>query len=378
MRGIKDNPPGASRGTATAIDERNVCQSVYDDSTHRQPSQPEKPPFGVSIAVQDAPNRKQRRRRLATQTRPWFINGRISQENRKVEHPERETAWAIVTVNPGGLGVKKQDKVTVRQPSGGDRGEISGLSDESRHRLMQYLMRIDLRKVSAAVKNPKTARAFFVTLTYPSQYPDCDEAKRQLNTFRMRLDYHYPFVWALWIQEFQQRGAPHFHLVVVLKQSASVAAFRRWLADAWYSVVDSGDVKHLAAGTSAVAVYVEPDGMGNLMGYLSGYLGGHGKHEQGKAPLDESGAPIATGRMWGFWRRDNIEFERLHVLVIETAEAWDTFKRRVAYHYRKSPYLSQIDEHVTWGGGLLFGDGLELMKELTAGIEGIAIREANS
>jgi len=60
MRGIKDNPPGASRGTATAIDERNVCQSVYDDSTHRQPSQPEKPPFGVPGAVQDAPNRKQR------------------------------------------------------------------------------------------------------------------------------------------------------------------------------------------------------------------------------------------------------------------------------------------------------------------------------
>jgi hypothetical protein len=60
MRDIKDNPPGTSGGIATAIDERCNSQSVYDDSTDGQPSQPENPPFGVPGAVQDAPRRKQR------------------------------------------------------------------------------------------------------------------------------------------------------------------------------------------------------------------------------------------------------------------------------------------------------------------------------
>ena len=324
---------------------------------------------------------------------PWFINGSISREKPAKEalrgglqprdgqsepgsftHPEDTTAWAVITVNPAGLGVKRQDKVTVRKPSGGDRGEISGLSDKARRRLMQHLMRVDLRAVASPVKNPLKARALFVTLTYPATYPDCEEAKRHLSNLRRRLDWHHPYTWAVWIQEFQQRGAPHFHLVLVLDEVVSMADFRRWIAQAWYEVAESEDERHLQAGTSTVAVYVEPEGLGNLMGYLSGYLGGHGKEEQQTAPLGDDGEPVPTGRMWGFWRKKNVPFEQIAVIVVKTPEAWDEFKRRVAQHYEKSPYLSRVDRY-NWTGGLLFGEGLELTNKLLQGIEGIELRE---
>jgi|GEM_PF-6001929 len=63
------------------------------------------------------------------------------------------------------------------------------------------------------------------------------------------------FVWRL---EFQQRGAPHFHLLLsapkALHGDADELAgfclnFRSWLAEAWYRIVGSGDVKHRQAGT---------------------------------------------------------------------------------------------------------------------------------
>jgi hypothetical protein len=293
---------------------------------------------------------------------------------RTLYHPEETTAHAVISVAPAGLGVKKQDKVTVRPgPADSERGVISGLSDRARHRLMQKLMRIDLRAVASPTKNPRQARAYFVTLTYPSEFPDCKTAKRDLKALRKRLERAYPVTWALWVQEFQQRGAPHFHLVVILEEAESVAAFRRWLARAWYEVVDSGDVKHFQAGTSAVAVYVEPEGLGTLMGYLSGYLGGHAKEEQQAAPEDADGDPVETGRMWGFWREDAIDYLTLAVVLIETPEAWDEFKRRVAAHYAKSPYLSRV-HRFNWTGGLLFGEGLELLTELLDGVEGITLR----
>ena len=310
---------------------------------------------------------------------PWLVNGSISarkqQKHPALVHPEERTAWAVITVSPAGLGVKKQDKVTVSRPGGGDRGEVVGLSDKSRRRLMQYLMRIDVRSIAAQQKNPLKARAFFVTLTYPREYPEAwERCKAHLRAFRSRLERAFPLVWAVWVQEFQKRGAAHYHVVIVLDDTVNVGGFRSWLSRSWYEVVGSGDEKHLRAGTSAVAVYVEPDGVGNLMGYLAGYLGGHGKREQGEAPVGANGKALSTGRMWGFWRKENIDFLDLAVVVVETLEAWEEFKRRVAKHYQKSPYLSKVDQYIAWGGGLLFGDGLELMTELLEGIEGISLR----
>jgi hypothetical protein len=55
----------------------------------------------------------------------------------------------------------------------------------------------------------------FVTLTYPRTYnPDPASWKRDVQAFRKRFERHFgkcPIVWRL---ELQERGAPHFHLLV--------------------------------------------------------------------------------------------------------------------------------------------------------------------
>jgi hypothetical protein len=90
------------------------------------------------------------------------------------------------------------------------------------------------------------SRSLFVTLTYPRQFPsDPGIYTRDLDTFSKRLRRTFPHSSALWKLEFQQRGAPHYHLLVMGVPFLA----RAWLSRAWFAVVNSGDDKHLRAGT---------------------------------------------------------------------------------------------------------------------------------
>lgn len=84
-----------------------------------------------------------------------------------------------------------------------------------------------------------------ITLTYPSEYPlDGKVCKKQLNVIlqwlRRRKIESY-----LWFLEFQKRGAPHFHILI----EGGEFIDRVDLAERWFHIVGSGDIKHLNAGT---------------------------------------------------------------------------------------------------------------------------------
>jgi hypothetical protein len=85
-----------------------------------------------------------------------------------------------------------------------------------------------------------------ITLTYPREFEtDGKEVKRHLNLFLKRFDRKYGHYY-LWFLEFQQRGAPHYH---ILSTFADVAIDKLWLSSAWYEIVGSGNRDHLLAGT---------------------------------------------------------------------------------------------------------------------------------
>lgn len=81
------------------------------------------------------------------------------------------------------------------------------------------------------------------TLTYPAQFPtDGRAVKNHWRRIRQRLVRNGANC-GLWVLEFRERGAPHFH--VFLQNPID----RHALARAWCRIVASADPKHLVAGT---------------------------------------------------------------------------------------------------------------------------------
>jgi hypothetical protein len=238
---------------------------------------------------------------------------------------------------------------------------------------MEHLSKVDLDKIAGDQgKRSRYIKVAFVTLTYPSEFPAWQQAKKDLDNWRRRLTRAYNVSWGVWVEEFQARGAVHFHIILTFEDRIDLYRFRSWLSKSWYEVVDSGDPKHLKAGTQAVPVFTKR-GVGSLMGYLAGEMG---KIRQIRPVDPRTGELIDTGRTWGIWYKDRVPFETLAVIVFETREAWEAFKRAVAMYYTgKCAYLAHVNEYALWGGALLYGSGRHLYKKLIQGIPGVSLRD---
>jgi len=132
-----------------------------------------------------------------------------------------------------------------------------------------------------------------VTLTYPGFYPSNGATvKEHLRRFLQELKRehlrredvpretkHSSF----WFLEFQNRGAPHFHIFTTW------APDKEWVASRWYDIVASDDVRHLHAGTRTE--YLR-NGRAGAISYASKYA----------AKLDQKVVPENyenVGRFWG-------------------------------------------------------------------------------
>lgn len=117
---------------------------------------------------------------------------------------------------------------------------IKELSQRSRLRLLHN------------AKNSELDLLSMITLTYPASWPgDGREVKRHLDAFRKALRRKFPQAQDLWFLEFQARGAPHFHVLLSCRiPFGRKKMARAWVAATWFRIVDSGDKRHLMAGTA--------------------------------------------------------------------------------------------------------------------------------
>lgn len=120
--------------------------------------------------------------------------------------------------------------------------------------------RKSLNRLKLIIRNTEAIYKFFITLTYPSDFVrDGKEVKRHLNVFlqylrRQKIKY-------LWILEFQERGAPHFHIL------CNEQIDKNELSRRWYEIVNSGDEKHLKAGTRIESIKSQHGLVGYMMSY---------------------------------------------------------------------------------------------------------------
>ncbi len=168
-----------------------------------------------------------------------------------------------------------------------------------------------MRMTLARVDQGKTGKATFCTKTYPAEFPlDAATFKRHLDMFGKRFLRAYPEAGFFWKLEFQKRGAPHFHTIVfglhLQEKTRALCRFREWLAETWFEVVNSGDSKHLAAGTSAEVMRSSVA----ILRYCAGYV----------SKSDQTLVGVKVGRYWGIVGRSRIPFGNALSVTLSPAE----------------------------------------------------------
>jgi len=303
-------------------------------------------------------SRATRSNRLTCQERlvDWSRFGPLGRSVRQRHVEQWRDVVAVVEVAPGGT-IARRVGLGTASPVGGDRGDVWGFSAASRGRLMRLLARVDWGALlpSGSCRFRRSQRAHFVTLTYPESYPgDWQVWKAHLKAFLMRLQRRFPDLrGVLWKLEFQERGAPHFHLLTVFDGSRDVVSFRRWVLRSWFEVCKTGDDAHGRSGTSVEQVYGPAS---KLMAYMTKYLAKPGL------------APCQTGRVWGLWG----ELPQGEVREVRlTWSGWCEFCRRLRRWGRGSRYLRRL--RVSALGFLVYG-GPDGLGQLLRGLEQGAVR----
>lgn len=106
-----------------------------------------------------------------------------------------------------------------------------------------YLSRRSLSKLAFLVTVNSGWLKSMITLTYPVNYPiSGKEAKGDLNAFLVALKRHHKGVRYIWFMEFQERGAPHFH--ILLDQSRPPRSEVRKMSEIWCNIVAPVDWRY--------------------------------------------------------------------------------------------------------------------------------------
>lgn len=184
----------------------------------------------------------------------------------------------------GNLFIATTRTKTVPTGYSGCRGDVVGFSVGSGIRMRRYL------------RECRSDYSHMVTLTYPFEYPSSGtQTKEHLRRFlqelqredRRRIDRKSsdPIHSAFWFLEFQERGAPHYHIFT------NRAVDKNWCSKRWYEIVNSEDIRHFHAGTRCEELV---RGRAGTISYASKYAA---KAVQKVVPVGFEN----VGRFWGVY-----------------------------------------------------------------------------
>jgi hypothetical protein len=199
------------------------------------------------------------------------------------------------------------------------RSTITDFSAGSRRRMFDLFHRLDI-----------CTKPIFLTLTYGDDYPDAKTAKNHLRALleRFRRAYKSKGTSAIWRMEFQERGAPHFH--IMLFELPYVAKDK--IQQMWSEIVGQNNLftrieqvrshKQVMSYVSKYIAKVNPDGADsgfNSLSYLHAYRAKYGDN---------------IGRVWGVFERDNLPFaERIEIALPFNKARFERFKAYAAQKY---------------------------------------------
>lgn len=238
------------------------------------------------------------------------------------------------------------------------RGKIYGFSRASRRRLTDKLMAVPWDSIAGTDKHAAAGCSALVTLTYGCEFPsDWKTSKKHLDVFRRNVDHAMPGRWsAIWRMEYQKRGAPHFHILMMFDHRVSIKALSAWVKMVWTRIVSGDDKNHALWGADVRPLYQNRCSNGRLLRYLIKYLGKTDDQQR------------EGGRIWGAWH--DIPQEIRTIVLFETEQAWVQFLRRIRRWGKRSHYLRSL-KYAT--GLRLFGLGHRRLANLARRIEGLEV-----
>lgn len=188
-------------------------------------------------------------------------------------------------------------------PSTSRRGDVIGFSRRARKRLMDLVATLD-----------NDMSASFITLTYGQGFPPCDVSKSHLHNFARRLLRLSPNSAVIWRMELQERGAPHYHLL--LTNPAWIDKTK--LARFWHEVIGDQFADYSSGFAKAPFTqirYVPPHSKSKVLAYVSKYVAKKPQTIEDAQSLDLAGGgfnnvPYLTtfGRVWGVYGRKNLPY----------------------------------------------------------------------
>lgn len=202
---------------------------------------------------------------------------------------------------------------------GGEKKAIVGFSERSRRNLRRTVH--SLRRDEAAL---------FLTLTWHELLVSPEEAKDTLDRFGKRLSRYFPGASFVWKMEPQERGFPHFHILVYGLRWIDP----QYISRVWHECTSETSEEHRKSGVDVE--WIRDDG--KLQSYLSEYFA-ETYEEWPEIDGDHSEEVVEAwegpGRFWGIIARDNLpvaewaEWRKyLHsndatYLIAELLDEWD-------------------------------------------------------
>lgn len=204
----------------------------------------------------------------------------------------------------------------VREPTA--RGSVEGFSADSRVRLLQRAVSLPWPDAVGP------AGIGMLTFTFPAVFPtDGKVVKAIWQRLYSRWVRHYGVPKGMWKQEFQRRGAPHFHAFLGMPEEEDLLL--AWLLKAWYESVGSGDERHLYNG-----VNISRWRWGSLGGNaakVGEYFARHGAKGWQSYQNELPEGYTSPGRWWGVWGR-SVGFRPVEKEVeFGSAEDYFAFRR---------------------------------------------------
>lgn len=275
-----------------------------------------------------------------TNARLNYERKQFRQRTKYLDYPEtdsklelEDTAYAVFA----DCTTIKVPHMVVPSSNGGIRGKVVGFSPASRLRMKKRLAKLNL----------EGTYDFFVTLTYPEKYvTDMELSKRDLDVFRKAFAREFEtFIGGIWRLEYQQRGAPHYHMLLISEKPVSRKKIIDFIAKRWPDIVRTSYLKSGGNAEEYQEHYEKHKKSGHnvqfmksremVTNYISKYI----------SKVDETVLPEGTGRMWGQWEFNG---KKLDFTPSETGtlakEEVVLLKRMVRKHKKASNRLTLAEE----------------------------------
>lgn len=242
------------------------------------------------------------------------------------------------------------DKVRPESTTG--QAVIAAWSAKSRARMVEVMQSLDWSELFATEAVPA-----LVTLTYPGDWLAVAPHSRAVYVHLRLLGKRFARGWGtplvgVWKREFQRRGAPHFHLLMVPPHGqVNGQAFPEWLSTTWANIVGAERCGELVCSAGERCEYHAHVLAGTGIDYAKGvrcrdprsigvYFSKHGsfagKDEQNHPPPEwTSQEGLGVGRYWGVWglRRS------VAGVFIEPCEAQATMRTLKRYSRANAPLV---------------------------------------